>query len=89
MRIAAHQAAGQVGELRQFHLQLALLRAGALGENVQNQTHAVDDTALAGFFQIALLRGRQRMVHHQQIRFQGFNQFGDFFGLAAADVQSR
>ena len=89
MRIAAHQAAGQVGELCQFHLQLALLRAGALGENVQNQTHAVDDTALAGFFQIALLRGRQGVVYHQQVRFQRFNQFGDFFGLAAADVQSR
>ena len=37
------QAGQQILVLRQFHLQAAFLRLGALGKDVQNQTTAVDD----------------------------------------------
>ena len=44
--VAAYQAAGEVGELRQFHLQAAFLALRALGENGENQPHAVEHAAL-------------------------------------------
>ena len=57
----------QIAQLSKLHLQLALLAAGTLGENVQNQGGAVDHPDLAGFFQVADLGGSQLPVEDQQI----------------------
>jgi hypothetical protein len=43
--------------LRQFDLQLALVRASALGEDVEDQAGAIDDAALGVLFEIAFLDG--------------------------------
>ena len=64
--VSAHQPSGQVGQLRQFHLQPAFLRLGALGENRQNQADAVEHAALQGAFQITFLRGGQFVIEHHQ-----------------------
>ena len=55
-----------MGQLRQFDLQPAFLRLGALGENRQNQADAVEHAALQGAFQITFLRGGQFVIEHHQ-----------------------
>ena len=72
-------------QLRQFHLQLALVGGGALGENVENQAGAVEHPDLQALFKIALLGRRQRVVEDDD--FDGVIEHGetDFVGLAAAD----
>src|SRR5208282_545732 len=47
----------QMLELRQFDLQLAFARPGALGEDVEDERRAVENFALEDFFEIAALRG--------------------------------
>ena len=47
----------QMLELRQFDLQLAFARPGALREDVENQRRAVEDFAVENFFERAALRG--------------------------------
>ena len=42
-------------ELRQLDLQLAFARAGALGEDVENQRRAVENLAVKDFFKVAAL----------------------------------
>ena len=47
----------QMLELRQFDLQLAFARAGALRKNVENERRAIQDFAVENFFEVAALRG--------------------------------
>jgi hypothetical protein len=44
-------------ELREFNLHLALARAGALREDVEDERGAVENFALEDFFEVAALRG--------------------------------
>ncbi len=55
---AAHQARGHVLELREFDLQFALVRARALGEDVEDQSGAIDHAALRELFEVAFLHRR-------------------------------
>ena len=64
---AANQTRGQVLQLRQFHLQLALVGGGALGENVEDQAGAVQHPDLQALFQVALLGRRQRVVEDDDL----------------------
>ena len=61
------QARQQMLQLRQFHLQFAFARPGALRENIQNQRRAVQHLAAENFFQIAALRGRQFVVEDHRV----------------------
>ena len=63
---AAHQARGNVLELRQLHFEFAFVAARALREDVEDQSRTIEHTPLDEFLEIAFLRGRQRMVeqHH-------------------------
>ncbi len=76
-------------ELGQFHLQLAFVAAGALGEDVQDQAGAIQHAAFQEFLQVALLAGRKRIVDQYQIRAGGFGRGLDLFQLAAADQGGR
>jgi hypothetical protein len=67
MRPAADQPRGHVPALGQFDLQLAFVRTRALGEDIEDQTGAVDDTALGVLLEVALLHGTQRMVDENQV----------------------
>jgi len=73
--------------LRQFHLQLALVRAGAAGENVENQPGTVEHPAFQTPFEIAFLAGRQIMIEDDQFGARSLGRGGSFIDLAAADIQ--
>ena len=51
-------------KLSEFHLQLAFVTMGALREDIENETDAVDDPAVQAFFEIALLRRRQLVIEN-------------------------
>src|SRR6266852_3261973 len=95
VRPAAHQPRRRVLELRKLHLELALVTLGALGEDVQDQTRAVDDRAAERLLQIALLRGRQVVIENRErgalllqsspdlLDFSGTREMGGVGSLAA------
>ena len=63
----ARQARQKVLELRQLDLQLALEGAGALREDVEDERAAVDDLAAERLLEVALLRGRERIVEDDDV----------------------
>lgn len=67
MSPAANEAALLVIEVGEFHLQPPLGRSRSLPENLEDQAGAVDHFALQPVFQIALLNGRKRAIHHNQV----------------------
>jgi hypothetical protein len=75
---AADQARGQVLQLGQFHLQLALVALGALGENVEDQAGAVEHPHIQALFQVALLGRRQRVVEDDDFDLVGQARPGRF-----------
>ena len=79
------QARQQMLELRQLDLQLAFARAGALGEDVENQRRAVQDFAVENLFEVAALRGRQFVVENDGVHVLAPAKFGEFLRLALAD----
>jgi len=86
---AADQARGQVLQLGQFHLQLALVALGALGEDVEDQAGAIDDAAVQAAFEVTLLGRRQGVVEDDDVGIVDGRRLGDFVGLAAADKIGR
>ena len=85
--IAAHEAAGEVGELGELDLQAAFLALRAAGEDGQNQADAVEYAALQGFFEIALLGGGEFVVEDDEIDVFVLHGLRPFFGLAASHQQ--
>ncbi len=76
-------------ELGEFHLQLALVGPGALGEDIENEARAVEDAALEGFFEVAFLTGREVMVEDDQIGGMGVHLIVQFLDLAGTDEITR
>ncbi|MNO87938.1 hypothetical protein D3C76_793720 [compost metagenome] len=72
-------------ELGQLHLQLALVGTGALGEDVQDQPGAVQNTAFERALQVTLLAGREGVIEDDQLDLLGADQVVEFLDLAAAD----
>ena len=64
----AGQARLQIAQLRDLDLELALEGARALGEDVEDQLAAIDHAQLELVFEIARLRGAQRVVENRQRR---------------------
>ena len=79
----------QIIQLRQLHLQLAFARAGAPGENIQDQLGAVDDLDVQRFFQIALLGGRQIVVEDHHGRIVEMDLRLELVDFAGADQRGR
>ena len=75
----------QMFELRELHLQLALPRACALREDVEDERGAVENLALENLLQIARLRPAQIVVEDDRVHVQLFALFGKLHRLAAAD----
>ena len=65
---AADQARAHVLQLRELHLQLALMGAGTLGEDVEDQPGTIQHAAFELPLQIALLTGAQRVIENHQLR---------------------
>ena len=72
-------------QLRQFDLQFAFARAGALGENIQDQRGAVEDLAAEDLFQIAALGRGKLVVEDHGIDVVVAAEGGEFVGFAGAD----
>ncbi len=89
VRPAPHQAGGEVLQPRQFHLQLAFVAAGALGENFKNQQDAVVDRHAHVALQVALLGRAQGLVEQDLDRAVTVGQGLDLVGLAGTDEQRR
>ena len=86
---ATHQARGDVFELRELHFELAFVAARALREDVEDQSRAIEHAALDELFEIAFLRGRQRVVEQHDVGVVLGGGVADFIRLAAADEEAR
>ena len=72
--------------MREFDLKGALPGAGASSENFKDQARPVDDLRAERLFKIALLHGRKRAIHHDEIGLLSLHPFGDFLDLALAEI---
>jgi hypothetical protein len=84
----ARQPRLQITQLRNFDLQLALERTRALRENIQNQLTAIDHAEFELVFEIARLRGAERVVEDRERRAAFLCEFPDLGGLAAPDKRA-
>lgn len=89
MRPLTRQPRREVTELRDLDLQLALQRARALRENIEDQLAAIDDAKVEFLFEVAGLRRAQRVVEDREGRTRAMRDFLDLGGLALADKRAR
>jgi len=75
----------QMLELREFDLQLAFARPGALRKDVENQRRAVENLAVEDFFEVAALRGRKVVVENHRVHVLPPAEIREFASLAGAD----
>ena len=85
----ARQPRQHVVQLRQFHLQAPFPRAGARGENVEDQLGPVDDLGGQRLFEIALLGGAQVLIEDDHVGIAALDGSRQFVHLAAADQGGR
>src|SRR5262249_4449339 len=83
----AHEARGQILQLRKLDLQLAFMAASTLREDIENQARAINNTPVKQALQITLLRRRQGVIEDDEIDVVRFACEAQFFRLAAADEQ--
>ena len=79
----------QMLELRQFDLQLALARAGAPGENVEDERGAVQHLAVENLLQVSALGRGKFIVEDDRIDVVPPAVRGKLVGLALADERGR
>ena len=76
-------------QLRQLHLQLALETAGTLRKNIQNQTTAIQHTAVQAAFQVPFLAGAERRTGNNELCFINLDAAPEVFNLALANEMPR
>ena len=86
---AAHQARGKVLQPGQFHLQLTLVAARALREDVENQQGTVVDRRTQVALKVTLLGWAQRLIKKHLLRLVLLQALADFVGLAPPHKQRR
>ena len=75
-------------QLRQLDLKFAFARAGAPGENVENQRRAVKHLALEHLLEVAALCGGKFVIENDSIHLLTPTVSGELVGLAPADESS-
>ena len=85
----ARQARLQIAQLRDLDLELALQRARALGEDVEDELAAIDHAQLEFLFQVARLRGAERVVEDRQRGAALAREVAHLLDLAAPDKGAR
>jgi hypothetical protein len=78
-----------VGELGELDLQLALVAAGTVGEDMQDQLGAGHGPAAQAFLEIALLPRRQVVVDDQEVGVVGGECVCELCELSLAHVPAR
>jgi hypothetical protein len=89
MRPLPRESRGQVTELRDLDLQLALQRARALRENIEDQLTPIDDAKVEFLLEVAGLRGAQRVIEDRELRSGALRNFLNLGGLALPDKGAR
>ena len=89
VRPAPHQTRGQVTQLRELHLELALVRACTLGEDVEDELCAIHYAAAAGLLQVTHLSGGQTMIEQDHIGLVTAHRLGDLCELTRAHESGR
>ena len=85
----ACEARKHVVQLREFHLQLSFAAARVLRKDIQNKLGAVDNAALRGGFDVALLHRREVAIENNQRRFVRGGLRANLVQLAAPDKRCR
>src|SRR6266568_2651971 len=75
-------------ELGQFDLQLAFSRAGALGENIEDERGAIENLAIEHLLQVAALGWRKLIVENHRINVRAPAVLSELIGLALADERA-
>ena len=89
MRSAAGEPRHQVIELCELNLKLALAAARMPREDVQDELCPVDDAAIGGVFDVALLDGGKIAVENDQRRIPRSCLSANFVQFAAAHQRGR
>jgi hypothetical protein len=89
VRPTPHKPSGLVFHLGQFDLQLPLMTARSLPEDLKDQTNALDDPNAPQLLEIALLDGGQGVIEQDMIDRLGLQAQPDLLSLAAANKISR
>src|SRR5207248_2865420 len=79
----------QVFQLGELDLQLAFARAGATGEDVEDQLRAIDDLAAHLFLDVAKLRRRQLVVEDDDVDVELRRRGGQRLDFAGAEKGGR
>jgi len=87
VRPTAHQAGRHVLQLRQFDLQLAFMASGALGEDVENQAGAIDNTTPQFLFQVALLGSGKFMIENGDVGAHAADRLGHLGHFSLARIE--
>ena len=85
----AAQAGQEVAQLGQLDLRLALLGAGVLGEDVEDQRGPVDDLDLELLLELAQLPGRELAVGDDGVGAGGLHGLAELGDLAGAHERAR
>ena len=75
--------------MRQLDLQATLAGVRALAEDLEDQHRAVGDGDAEMALEVALLRGRKRLVEQHRLRAVAEHERLDLVGLAGADEERR
>ena len=85
----ANETARQMTQLREFHLELALMAARALREDVEDQRIAIEDTQSCEFFEVALLTRRERVIDEDHFSAGVDGGLSDLLRFSATDEVTR
>ncbi|MNV51133.1 hypothetical protein D3C71_1431720 [compost metagenome] len=83
----AREARGQMLQLRQLHLQLALMALCAQRKDIQDECDTVDHPQIEGALEVALLGGRQGLIEQDDIGQQRLRHRDALVGLAGTDEE--
>src|SRR5437667_8791587 len=84
-----HEPRQEIRELGELHLELALARARALREDVEDQRGAVDHFDPQRLGDVALLAGRQPVVGDEEVGVSGVRRLADLVDLPLPEVGRR
>ena len=81
----ANEPSRKILQLRELDLELAFVAARALREDIEDEARSIDHAAIQRDFEIALLRGCERVIEDDEFDVVRFALQAKLLDLAAAD----